>query len=160
MKSTISLQVLVALINILLMGYYRKFTDLLRLNKGNAQGYPASYIRLHSIHPPAGRVGWKEQDAMMMNQQQNQQRNENAAKELQDYLMQLRTEFGQIDQSLTITNKLLQTGKNRWNDPTKNVFDFVHHGGNAWFVRPNLNKNVHHIFKYVCIFRLTEISLE
>lgn len=38
----------------------------------------------------------------------NQQKNENAAREHADYLLQLRTEFGQVDQGLTITNKLLQ----------------------------------------------------
>ena len=36
---------------------------------------------------------------------------QNAAKEHADYLVKLRTEFGQVDQSLTATNKLLQTGK-------------------------------------------------
>jgi len=40
---------------------------------------------------------------------QNQQRSDNAAKEMADYLLKIRTEFGQIDQSLAITNKLLQT---------------------------------------------------
>ena len=36
---------------------------------------------------------------------------QNAAKEHADYLVKLRTEFGQVDQSLTATNKLLQTGE-------------------------------------------------
>lgn len=34
--------------------------------------------------------------------------NDNAAKEQADYLVKLRTEFGQVDQSLSITNRLLQ----------------------------------------------------
>jgi len=45
---------------------------------------------------------------MAHNNSNNQQKYENAVKEMADYLVNLREEFGQVDQSLTITNKLLQ----------------------------------------------------